>query len=197
MLFLRDIKQLFFIFLYIPLTLALFALGLTEIIFGSSVFQFAINIDIGAFYGGVFSVLTGLLEIIIIISRSETFWIYFFYESKHVVILNVLGVIGSFIGLIVDAIGYNKYVEMEACINGTSYAFGNPSYFSDIPLTCFEYLSSNDTISDGCFCITQQYTEKKNTLGRCTRFRPGNGFTNSNCKPIVDGMLSMRLSLVH
>jgi hypothetical protein len=142
----------------------LLILGITEIVFGVEVFQFASNAHFGAWWAGVGATVTFLSG-----------WLTTGIGGKSVfaLIIFICAVI-CFTGTLVDGISYAVAGKIKICGNDKLEAWGDSSLYDNLIETCNLPNGNFD-----CYCMTGA-----NSL--CLHFQSGQGFDEGDCEPLTD-----------
>lgn len=150
--------------------------------YGSIVFSFTSNVEIGAFYAGIVAVVTACVSYF---ANSHGFLGALIICCAASAILNLIGTLidgyliytiieGYLIGTIIDGIAYSIFGYIKACGNDSLQFWGDSSYYDAIIEKCELPEDTHD-----CYCIISQ-------TSTCYKFDAGDGFDKDDCNPLVD-----------
>lgn len=143
-----------------------FGLGVAEIIIGTIVYTFTSNLNIGAWYVGVFAVITGIIGFFAKFNRA-LIGVY--------PVMCFLTATVAFIGTLVDGLSYAFVGYLKACGNNGVDYWGDSAYYADVLESCELPKSTRD-----CYCVISHSSS-------CFSY-DGNGqdtFDQNNCDPVI------------
>lgn len=145
----------------------LLAFGCAEVIVGALVYNFTLNIKIGAWYVGVFAIITAL------VGFGAHFHTAF---SGMYPIMCMLTATVALIGTLVDGIAYAVIGYIKACGNDGAHYWGDSDFYADALESCELPATSRD-----CYCVISHSSG-------CFSY-DGNGkdtFDQDDCDPMID-----------